>query len=581
MHVFEVWAPRASTMDVKIGNKKFPLGKKPRGYWSAAVEEAGPGTDYGFVIDGLEPALPDPRSQWQPYSAHGESRVVNHAAFAWRDSGWQAPPLSSALIYELHLGTFTPEGTLQAAEGRLDYLKDLGVTHVELMPIANFPGKRGWGYDGVDLYAIFNAYGEPDDLKRFVDACHGKGLAVLLDVVYNHLGPVGNYLGKFGPYFTHSHTTPWGDAVNFEEAGATEVRRFLIDNALMWLRDYHIDGLRLDAVHAYVDRSAIHFLEEITGEVRRLEAAMGKHFALIAESDLNDPRIVKAEEAGGYGLDAQWSDDFHHALFSVISGERAGYYADFGSLAQLAKSLRCVFVYDGNYSEYRGRNHGRQIVGLSGHRFIGFVQNHDQVGNRAQGERVSHEAGVGRAKIAAALVLTAPFVPMLFQGEEFGASAPFLYFTDYDDPELGRMISEGRKKEFVAFGWAPDQIPDPQDEQTFLQSKLDWAELTEQPHGSLLQWHKDLINLRRNLSGLTDGNLNAVNVRFDEEAQWLVLERGSLRIACNLGQAPAHVEVGDGAQLLLASDDSIALSGANVKLGPDSVALLSVPGTGS
>jgi maltooligosyltrehalose trehalohydrolase len=575
MHVFEVWAPRASTMEVKIGNKKFPMEKKSRHYWSAAIEEAGPGTDYGFVIDGLEPALPDPRTQWQPHGVHAESRLVGHSAFAWSDQDWQAPPLSSALIYELHLGTFTPEGTLKAAESHLDYLKALGVTHVELMPIANFPGKRGWGYDGVDLYAIFNAYGEPDDLKRFVDACHGKGVAVLLDVVYNHLGPVGNYLGKFGPYFTHSHTTPWGDAVNFEEAGATEVRRFLIDNALMWLRDYHIDGLRLDAVHAYMDRSAIHFLEEITGEVRRLEAAMGKHFVLIAESDLNDPRIVKAEEAGGYGLDAQWSDDFHHALFSVISGERAGYYADFGSLAQLAKSLRCVFVYDGNYSEYRHRNHGRQVVGLSGHRFIGFVQNHDQVGNRAQGERVSHEAGVGRAKIAAALVLTAPFVPMLFQGEEFGASAPFLYFTDYDDPELGRMISEGRKKEFVAFGWAPDQIPDPQDEQTFLQSKLNWAELTEQPHRSLLQWHKDLINLRRNQSKLNDGNLNAVNVRIDEEAQWLVLERGNLRIACNLGRAPVDVEVGDGSRILLASDDSIALSGANIRLGPDSVAVLS------
>jgi maltooligosyltrehalose trehalohydrolase len=575
MHEFEVWAPRASTMEVNIGSKKFPMEKKPRGYWAAAVEEAGPGTDYGFVIDGLEPALPDPRSQWQPYGVHGASRLVDHAAFAWNDSDWQAPPLSSALIYELHLGTFTQEGTLKAAESRLDYLKALGVTHVELMPIASFPGKRGWGYDGVDLYAIFNAYGEPGDLKHFVDVCHAKGLAVLLDVVYNHLGPVGNYLGKFGPYFTHSHTTPWGDAVNFEEAGATEVRRFLIDNALMWLRDYHIDGLRLDAVHAYMDRSAIHFLEEVTGEVRRLEAAMRKHFVLIAESDLNDPRIVKAEEAGGYGLDAQWSDDFHHALFSVVSGERAGYYADFGSLAQLAKSLHCVFVYDGNYSEHRGRNHGRQVVGLSGHRFIGFVQNHDQVGNRARGERVSHEAGVGRAKIAAALVLTAPFVPMLFQGEEFGASAPFLYFTDYADPELGRMISEGRKKEFEAFGWAPDQIPDPQDERTFLQSKLNWAELNEQVHCSLLQWHKDLINLRRSQSNLNDGNLNAVNVRFDEEAQWLVLERGNLRIACNLGQAPVGVEVGDGSRILLASDDSIALSGANIQLGPDSVAVLS------
>jgi maltooligosyltrehalose trehalohydrolase len=576
MHVFEVWAPRARTLEVKIGNKKFPLAQKQRGWWAAEVEEAGPGTDYGFVIDGLEPPLPDPRSQWQPNSVHGESRVVDHGAFAWNDSGWQAPPLSSALIYELHLGTFTPEGTLKAAESHLAYLKELGVTHVELMPIANFPGKRGWGYDGVDLYALYNGYGEPDDLKHFVDACHGKGLAVLLDVVYNHLGPVGNYLEKFGPYFTASHSTPWGGAVNFEEAGATEVRRYLIDNALMWLRDYHVDGLRLDAVHAFNDRSAIHFLEQLTGEVRRLEAAMGKHFYLIAESDLNDPRIVKAEEAGGYGLDAQWSDDFHHALFSVISGERAGYYADFGSLAQLAKSLHCVFVYDGNYSEYRQRNHGRQVVGLSGHRFIGFVQNHDQVGNRAQGERLSHEAGVGRARIAAALVLTAPFVPMLFQGEEFGASAPFLYFTDYEDPELGRMISEGRKKEFEAFGWSPDQIPDPQDEKTFQQSRLNWAELAEPSHASLLQWHKDLIHLRRSRSELSDGNLNAVQVRFDEEAQWLVLERGSLRVVCNLGQAPVDVEVGSGARLLLASDASIGVSGASVKLGPDSVAVVSV-----
>jgi maltooligosyltrehalose trehalohydrolase len=563
-------------MEVKIGNKKFALEKKDRGWWSAAVEEAGPGTDYGFVIDGLEPALPDPRTQWQPGSVHGASRVIDHAAFAWSDQGWQAPPLSSALIYELHIGTFTPDGTLKAAESRLDYLKALGATHVELMPIANFPGKRGWGYDGVDLFAIFNAYGEPEDLKRFVDACHGKGLAVLLDVVYNHLGPVGNYLAKFGPYFTVNHSTPWGGAVNFEEAGASEVRRFLIDNACMWLRDYHVDGLRLDAVHAFNDRSAIHFLEQLNGEVRRLESALGKHFVLIAESDLNDPRIVRAEEAGGYGLDAQWSDDFHHALFAAVSGERAGYYADFGSLAQLAKSLRCVFVYDGNYSEYRQRNHGRQVVGLSGHRFIGFVQNHDQVGNRARGERVSHEAGAGRAKIAAALVLTAPFVPMLFQGEEFGASTPFLYFTDYDDPELGRSISEGRKKEFVAFGWAPDQIPDPQDEQTFNQSKLHWAELAEQPHASLLQWYKDLISLRRSRSELSDGNLNAVQVRFDEEAQWLVLERGDLCIACNLGQAPVEVKIGNCAQLLLASDDSISLSGSSVKLGPDSVAVVAV-----
>jgi maltooligosyltrehalose trehalohydrolase len=576
MHSFEVWAPRARTVNVKVGEKQYPLLQAERGYWKAQVPEAGPGTDYAYVIDGQEPALPDPRTHWQPDGVHGPSRLVDHAAFRWTDSGWQAPPLSSGLIYEMHLGTFTPEGTFKAAESHLDYLKDLGVTHVELMPIANFPGKRGWGYDGVDLYAIYNGYGEPDDLKHFVDAAHQRGLGVILDVVYNHLGPVGNYLEKFGPYFTASHSTPWGGAVNFDEAGSTEVRRYLIDNALMWFRDYHMDGLRLDAVHAFNDRSAIHFLEQLTYEVKRLEAAMGKHFYLIAESDLNDPRIVKAEEAGGYGLDAQWSDDFHHALFAVISGERDGYYADFGTLAQLAKALHCVFVYDGIYSEHRKRNHGREVVGLSGHRFIGFVQNHDQVGNRAQGERLSHEASLGRAKIAAALVLTAPYIPMLFQGEEFGASAPFQYFTDFDDPDLGRMISEGRKKEFQAFGWAPEQIPDPQDEKTFQQSRLNWEELGREPHATLLRWHKDLIALRRSRSELTDGDLNAVHVRFDEEAQWLVLERRSLRVACNLGQAPVEVGVGDGAQVLLASDDSIQLSGGNVILGPDSVAIVSV-----
>jgi maltooligosyltrehalose trehalohydrolase len=574
MHVFEVWAPLARTVEVKIGDQKFALAPRDRGWWSAGVESAGPGTDYGFVLDGLEPPLPDPRTRWQPNGVHAESRVVDDAAFAWTDADWQPCPLSSALIYELHLGTFTPEGTFKAAEGKLDYLKNLGVTHVELMPIANFPGKRGWGYDGVDLFAPFVPYGDPDDVRHFVNSCHSKGLAVLLDVVYNHFGPVGNYLAKFGPYFTDKHSTPWGGAVNFEEAGAAEVRKFLIDNALMWLADYHMDGLRLDAVHAFNDRSAIHFLEQITREVDRLEARLGKHFVLIAESDLNDPRIVKAEEAGGYGLDAQWSDDFHHALFSVISGEREGYYADFGTLADLAKSLRCVFVYDGNYSEYRGRNHGRQVVGLSGHRFIGFVQNHDQVGNRAQGERVSHEAGVGRAKIAAALVLTSPFVPMLFQGEEFGASSAFLYFTDYDDPELGRAISEGRKKEFVAFGWSPDQIPDPQAEQTFTDSILKWGELRDEPHASLLRWHKDLIHLRRRRSELSDGNLNAVSVRFDEEAQWLILQRGSTSIACNLSKVPVELDMSSSAQLLLASDDSVRMSGELLQLGPDSVGIV-------
>jgi maltooligosyltrehalose trehalohydrolase len=574
MHTFRVWAPKARTVEVKIEQDRFPLKECDRGWWSAAVPMAGPGTDYLFVINGEEPAVPDPRSSWQPYGVHGASRVFDHAAFEWTDASWQAPPLSSAIIYELHVGTFTPDGTLESAESRLDYLKDLGVSHVELMPVAAFPGKWGWGYDGVDLYAPHSCYGGPTALQHFVNACHNKGLAVLLDVVYNHFGPSGNYVAKFGPYFTHNHSTPWGDAVNLEDAESNEVRRFFIDNALMWLRDYHFDGLRLDAVHAFIDRSAIHFLEELADDVRVLESRLAKNFVVIAESDLNDPRLVKAKEGGGFGLDAQWSDDFHHALFTVLTGENQGYYEDFGALADLAKALEEVFVYSGNYSRFRRRNHGRPVVDLSGSRFLGYVQNHDQVGNRAKGDRLGQLVGLGRAKIAAALVLTSPFIPMLFQGEEFGASAPFQYFTDHEDAELGRLVSQGRKREFAAFGWAPSEIPDPQDKATFERSKLNWSELDTSPHAELLEWYKRLIRLRRSLNDLEDGNLRAVRVRYDEQAQWLVMERGRVRVACNLGRERAVLGIGGSAKLFAASDSSVVLLASEIELGPDSVAIL-------
>ena len=346
--------------------------------------------------------------------------------------------------------------------------------------------------------------------------------------------------------------------MNLEEAESTGVRRFLIDNALMWLRDYHFDGLRLDAVHAFVDRSATHFLEQLAGEVRALELASGRHFVVIAESDLNDPRLVRAVEDGGFGLDAQWSDDFHHALFAALTGERQGYYQDFGSLAALGKALREAFVYDGNYSEYRRRNHGRPATGLPGYRFLGYAQNHDQVGNRAKGDRLIQIAGLGRAKIAAALVLTSPFVPLLFQGEEFGASTPFHYFTGFEDAEIGRLVSEGRKREFAGFVWSPDEIPDPQAWETFAESKLDWSELNQEPHASLLQWHKDLIRLRLASPDLTNGDLGAVKIRLDEEAKWFVMERGRMRVACNLGKAQAALP-SEGADLLLASDSSVKI----------------------
>jgi maltooligosyltrehalose trehalohydrolase len=579
MTLLRVWAPEATQVEVEVGGERILLTASEGGWWSADVSAARPGTDYAFVLDGDKP-LPDPRSPWQPYGVHGPSRVVDHGAFAWTDRHWQAKPLAAAVIYELHVGTFTPEGTFEAVIERLDHLVNLGVTHVELMPVNEFSGSRGWGYDGVDLYAPHHTYGGPDGLKRLVDACHARGMAVLLDVVYNHLGPAGNYLGRFGPYFTDRYATPWGQAVNLDGPDSDEVRRFFCDNALMWLRDYHVDGLRIDAVHAILDTSAVHFLEQLACEVDALEARLGRHLVLIAESDLNDPRVVWPPEIGGYGLDAQWSDDFHHALHTVLTGERGGYYADFGSLADVAKALERVFVYDGRYSVFRRRQHGRPPTRLSGHRFLGYLQNHDQIGNRAQGERSSHLMSPARLKVAAALVLTAPFVPMLFQGEEWGATAPFQYFTDHEDLELGQAVTQGRREEFAAFGWNPEAVPDPQAQETFERSKLDWDEREREPHVSLLDWHRRLIRLRREVPALSDGCLHRVRVRFDEQAQWLAVDRGPVTVACNLAGRAQHVPVcGEfSGSFLLASDPGIKVVPGGVELPPDSVAVLGAIG---
>ena len=576
MHTFRIWAPAAKTASVKIGETATLMKPGQGGWWQAAVESADPGADYQFLLDGDDYALPDPRSQWQPHGVHGPSRLLDHSAFRWTDQNWQAPAWPEAIVYELHIGTFTSEGTLDAARERLGYLKDLGITHVELLPVASFPGKHGWGYDGVDLFAPQESYGGPEALKRFVDAAHALGLAVLLDVVYNHFGPSGSYAGKFGPYFTASHHTPWGDAVNFEDAGSHEVRRFFCDNALMWLRDYHFDGLRLDAVHAYMDRSAINFMEQLSIETRVLEAETGRQYVLIAESDLNDPRFVTPRDENGYGLDAQWSDDFHHALVAVLTGERGGYYADFGALADLAKSLKQVFVYDGRYSAYRKRIHGRPVANLPAWRFLGYAQDHDQVGNRVKGERLSHLTTTGRARIAAALVLTAPFVPMLFQGEEWAASTPFQYFTDHEDKELGRLVSEGRRKEFAAFGWAPEDVPDPQDAETFERSRLQWDELKEPEHAEMLDWYKKLIAFRRATPQLTNGSLEDVDVRFDEQRKWLTMRRGPVLLAMNLAAAPLTLDVPHQAELAIASTDAIALDDGKLKLPPDSVVILKI-----
>lgn len=573
MHTFRVWAPRARTVAVRIGDASYSLQPSEHSWWTGEVEEARPGSDYWFVVDGGDP-IPDPRSQFQPFGIAGPSRLVDHSSFRWSDGSWQAKELSGAIVYELHIGTFTADGTFTSTIERLNYLAGLGITHLNIMPVNEFSGDRGWGYDGVDLYAPHHAYGTPDDLKSLVNACHEKGLAVILDVVYNHLGPAGNYLDSFGPYFTSAYKTPWGPAVNLDHRGSMEVRRFFVDNALMWLRDYHFDGLRLDAVHAFYDRSAIHFLEYLSKEVEALALELGRYLVLIAESDLNDPRIVTARESGGFGIDAQWSDDFHHALHSVLTGEVNGYYQDFGSLHHLAKALQRAYVYDGVYSRHRDRIHGRPLAGLSGRRFFGFAQNHDQVGNRARGERLSQLISTGRQKIAAALVLTSPFIPMLFQGEEFGASTPFQYFTHHEDRELASAVSEGRRSEFAYFGWEPEEIPDPQDFETFQRSKLRWSEIGYPPHDEILAWYRTLIAVRRTDSQLTDGNLEAVQVSYDEGALWLVMKRGDFEVVCNLMTDRQTISITQTKDRVLCSESDYQIRPGFIDLPAESVAIL-------
>ncbi len=577
MHPFRVWAPFAHRVSVEAAGVAHAMqGPDARGWWFCEVENAGPGTDYGFLIDDDPACYPDPRSQWQPNGVHGLSRVYDQTSFEWSDLHFQASPLGSALIYELHIGTFTPEGTLDAAAAKLDYLARLGVTHVELMPVAAFDGRHGWGYDGVALFAVHGPYGGPDGLKRFVNAAHQAGLAVILDVVYNHFGPSGNYTGKFGPYIVSTHHTPWGGAVNLEGAGSVEVRRFFCDNALMWLRDFHIDGLRLDAVQAFIDRSAIHFLEQLATEVKRLEATLARRLVLIAESDLNDPRIVTPLEAGGMGIDAQWSDDFHHALFAVLNeNHRQGYYADFGTIEQLAKALERTFVYDGIYSRHRRRIHGRPTYALSQHRFLGYIQTHDQVGNRRVGDRISHTSGLERAKIAAALYLLGPFVPMLFQGEEWAASSPFMYFADHTDTELARAVSEGRKKEFEAFGWDPDSIPDPENQSTFEASKLRWDELNIGDHAEMLAWYRTLIQFRRTTPCLNNGAAGHVHVLFDEQAKWLRMERGRVTVICNFGDREHVFAVADASRVVIRSQSAAQISDDKLVVPPVSVVVVS------
>lgn len=564
MKGFRVFAPKPERLELDVGGSIVVLEEKD-GVWTGPPVPLE--VDYALVIDG-EKRVPDPRSRRQKQGVHGRS-IVPKPFDAWTDATFVATPWPLAIVYELHLGTFSPQGTADGAIARLDHLVELGVTHVEIMPVATFAGDRGWGYDGVDLFAPHEAYGGPHALARLVDACHARGLAVLLDVVYNHLGPDGNYLGELGPYFTSTFATPWGAAVNLEDRGSDEVRRFFIENALMWLEDYHFDGLRLDAVHGFLDRSPVHFLEELAFEVEALETRLNRELVLVAESDANDPRVVRSHKGGGYGIDAIWSDDFHHALHVLLTGESRSYYADFQSFDAIAIAIERGFVYAGERSVFRGRRVGRAAEGLSGERFVVCAQNHDQIGNRPRGERLSHLVSLERCKIAATLTLLSPFVPMLFQGEEWAASSPFQYFTDHRDPELAHAVTEGRAREAEEQGYSREDAPDPQAPQTFARSKLDWSELAREPHRDMLAFHRALIALRKRFPaelGVTP--LGHARVERDPKRRTLHVQRGRFAIAANLGSEPRHFR----GRLVLGSD--AVEHGDDVEIAPDGVAVI-------
>ena len=536
-----------------------------RGWWGADAPDAGPGSRYWFSVDG-GPFRPDPRSPSQPDGVDGRSAVVDHDGFPWTDDDWRGFDLAGAVLYELHIGTFSDAGTFDGAIAHLDHLVDLGIDAVEVLPVAEFAGTRGWGYDGVDLFAPHHAYGGPDGFARFVDACHRRGLGVVLDVVYNHLGPAGNHLGAFGPYFTDRHPTNWGSGVNVDGPWSDDVRAWIVANARHWFVDLHVDGLRLDAVHAIADDSALHVLEQLATAVDALEGDLGRPLWLIAESDRNDPRYVRPAALGGYGLDAAWADEWHHALHAALTGETDGYYEDFGSLDDLAVAIRQAWVYAGRWSPHRLRTHGRSPAGLPPAAFVVSAQNHDQIGNRAVGERLCHLVSPGRARIAAALLLTSPFVPLLFQGEEWAASTPFLYFTDHD-PELGRAVTEGRRREFAAFDWDPEQIPDPQDPATHRRSVLRWDERAEPDHASMLDWYRGLIALRHRTPALTDP---AGTTDVDIVGDVIVVRRGPVTVVANLGAAATTVAVAG--EVVVAWDGRH--DGDRAEVDPDGVLVL-------
>lgn len=545
---FSVWAPRVNRLAVHFLSPSWTvrMERHSDGLHTVIVQALTPGSRYHYILDDKH-TRPDPVSRFQPEGVHGPSEIVDPRQFVWTDERWTGVQLRDLILYELHPGTFTPAGTFTAIAPYLDYLKnDLGITAIELMPAAEFPGARNWGYDGTHLYAPHSAYGGPLGLKALVNACHAQGLAVVLDVVYNHLGPEGNYLNDYGPYFTDRYQTPWGQAVNFDGDDSSEVRRYFIDNALYWVTEYHIDGLRLDAIHGIFDDSSTHILQDLAEAVHAQAKALGRTVLVIAESDLNDNRVIADRKDGGWGLDAQWSDDFHHALHALLTGERSGYYQDFDRLSELKTAITDGFVYQGQFSQYRQRPHGSPSRHLPGERFIICSQNHDQVGNRAHGERLSMLVPFAALKLAAGLVLCAPNIPLLFMGEEYGETAPFLYFTSHTDPVLAQSVREGRRREFTQFV-GEEEIPDPQDPRTFVRSRLNHALRGEAPCGALLRFYHDLIAVRKYSLALGNGNkeyLEAITIperRVLLMLRWQPQEETFLLIASFAAESAAFV----------------------------------------
>jgi maltooligosyltrehalose trehalohydrolase len=524
---FKVWAPEKEQMILHIVapfEKEYPMIKNEQGYFEINIHSSEKEVHYFYKPEGTKD-YPDPSSGYQPQGVHGPSQTIDHNKYNWSDNGWKGIPFHDLILYEIHTGTFTPEGTFDAIIPRLDELIDSGINAIELMPVNAFPGNRNWGYDGVFPYAVQNSYGGPDGLKRLVDACHQKGICVLLDVVYNHLGPEGNYFGNFGPYFTKTYATPWGEALNYDGNWSDGVREFFADNIVHWLENYHIDGLRFDAIHTVFDNGAVHFWEFATERVKELEKKHGRAFHLVAESDLNSPKVVKPVEQGGYGFDAQWLDDFHHALYKMINRSDTERYYDFGSIEQLAKAYKDGFVHSGEWVKFRKRKYGASSAGISGDKFVVFNCNHDQSGNRAEGERLSMLVSSDRCKIAAAALMLSPYVPMLFMGEEYGDDTPFFYFVSHSDEQLIEAVRKGRKAEFEEFGFG-DQVPDPQDEQTFQLSKIHWEKRYQGQYKEMLDWTKQLVRMRREISALKNFDKQDVGVQV-VNSECIVLSRKS------------------------------------------------------